>query len=203
MARWKISALQAHIMTRSNTSPSSGVRPHRSSSWPRRLVPFWREFQTMPCVRSSPSACATGIAFQINDDLLDLLADANDADLNDGDRRTRRRPSLPLLYLERSGSPKGLARLHAWRRLKGPPGEITQLLLDEGVLSLVRATQQRLTDAAIHALEGLAPSEARTALDAFTRSLSCALVAAGLFRPRQSSLNRAPKRETAVDTLDS
>ena len=117
-------------------------------------------------------ACATGVAFQINDDLLDLLADANDADLNDGDRRTRRRPSLPLLYLERSGSPKGLARLHAWRRLKGPPGEITQLLLDEGVLSLVRATQQRLTDAAIHALEGLEPSEARTALDAFTRSLT-------------------------------
>jgi geranylgeranyl pyrophosphate synthase len=109
-----------------------------------------------------------GIAFQIHDDLLDLIGDAAILGKPVGASLAQGRPMLPLIYLERYGS---LAARRAGCRLiqrmeQGGGVELVGLLKEEGILERVKTTQAQYVSVALRALDRLRPSDEVAALKA-------------------------------------
>ncbi|MBV2134898.1 polyprenyl synthetase family protein [Pseudomonas sp. MAP12] len=113
---------------------------------------------------------ALGIAFQLVDDLLDYRGDAATLGKNVGDDLAEGKPTLPLIYAMREGTPEQAALV----RKAIQQGGIEDL---EGILAAVEAsgaldyTAQLARDYAARAiacLEALPPSEYREALVALT-----------------------------------
>jgi len=106
-----------------------------------------------------------GIAFQIHDDVLDIDEDTVPLELSVTRPYLHQRLPLPLLYLERYGSPRAM---QYYRQIletdDGRHGQVAVLLKGEGILDRVQHTQAKYLSAALHALDSLRASEARTHL---------------------------------------
>ncbi len=119
-------------------------------------------------VRLHEAGLALGLAFQIQDDLLDLTArDAGWGKAVGGDLVQGKKTFLLLRALERS---EGAG--HAWFRRAVTDGGLPAADVDEarrrmdalGVLGEARAAVRRHSEAGAEALRGLPPSEARATL---------------------------------------
>jgi geranylgeranyl pyrophosphate synthase len=107
-----------------------------------------------------------GIAFQIDDDLLDLVGEPSALGKPVANSFAQGRPMLPLIYLQRLCPEPVRTRLcrsgeETWRRQ-----ELVALLQQYGIVERVRCVQQRHIDDAMAALEGLPDSVGKAALRA-------------------------------------
>ncbi|WP_049621264.1 polyprenyl synthetase family protein [Frateuria defendens] len=109
-----------------------------------------------------------GYAFQIADDLLDYLGDADTLGKNVGDDLAEGKPTLPLIYaLEQAGSEQAKAMRQAIEHggLEALD-QIVAAIRDSGALERTRERAQTHARAAIDALDALAPSPHLDALHA-------------------------------------
>jgi geranylgeranyl pyrophosphate synthase len=106
-----------------------------------------------------------GIAFQIQDDVLDIVEDTGLLGTPVGTCLVKERLLLPVIYLERYGSPTALRH---YRRIllteDGRPAQLAALLKEEGIWDRIKVTQDRYLSAALQALECLHPSSERANL---------------------------------------
>ena len=106
-----------------------------------------------------------GIAFQIQDDVLDIVEDTGLLGTPVGIGLAKERLLLPVIYLERYGSPTALRR---YRRIQqteaGRTVQLAALLKEEGIWDRIQVTQDRYLSAALQALECLDPSAERANL---------------------------------------
>ncbi len=114
-----------------------------------------------------------GIAYQIQDDVLDIVEDTGLLGTPVGTCLVKERLLLPLIYLERYGSPTALR--HYRRILQAEVGRSVQLvplLKEEGIWDRIQVTQDRYVSAALQALERLRPSVARANLSVLATYLA-------------------------------
>ncbi|MFO0699214.1 MAG: polyprenyl synthetase family protein [Nitrospira sp.] len=114
-----------------------------------------------------------GIAFQIHDDMLDLIGDTNILGKPVGASLVKGRPMLPLIYLERYGSE---AACQVGRQLLreieyGGHAELVTLLREEGIFDRVMATRDEYVSRALQALDQLGCS---TDLEVLRTLATCA-----------------------------
>jgi geranylgeranyl pyrophosphate synthase len=106
-----------------------------------------------------------GIAFQIQDDVRDIIEDTGLLGTPVGTCLVKERLLLPVIYLERYGSPTALRH---YRRIPqtevGRTVQLAALLKEEGIWDRIQVTQDRYLSAALQALECLRPSDARANL---------------------------------------
>jgi geranylgeranyl pyrophosphate synthase len=106
-----------------------------------------------------------GIAFQIQDDVLDIVEDTGLPGTPVGIGLAKEQLLLPMIYLERYGSPTALQH---YRRIQqtetGRTVQLAALLKEEGIWDRIQVTQDRYVSAALQALERLRPSDERANL---------------------------------------
>jgi geranylgeranyl pyrophosphate synthase len=105
-----------------------------------------------------------GIAFQIDDDLMDLVGESQTLGKPAGNSLAEGRPMLPLIYLWQASSAatrESLARLGETSLSRT---ELVELLDQTGVLNRVLAVRHNHAEAAVAALEGFCDSNAVEAL---------------------------------------
>ncbi len=107
-----------------------------------------------------------GVAYQIHDDVLDLIGDERMLGKPVGLSFTKGRPMLPLIYLERDGSPTARREFHRLHQLEDGRAELVRLLKAEGIWERVEATRYTYVSAALQALDRLQPSKEVEALKA-------------------------------------
>lgn len=106
-----------------------------------------------------------GIAFQIHDDMLDIDEDTEPLKLSNTRLHLHQRLPLPLVYLERYGSPRALQHYRQILETENARhGQVAVLLREEGILDRVQDTQAKYLSASLQALDSLRASEARTHL---------------------------------------
>jgi len=111
-------------------------------------------------------AVNAGIAFQIRDDELDITGDSTLLGKPVGNSIAAGRPLLPIIYLEKHGSPAALARYHEMRRDGSDRASLVGLLEQEGALERTRRVERCFLENALSSLERLPHSPARDALRA-------------------------------------
>ncbi|HEX5544243.1 MAG TPA: hypothetical protein VFX10_02035, partial [Nitrospira sp.] len=95
----------------------------------------------------------------------DIDEDTVPLELSDTRPHLHQRLPLPLLYLERYGSPRAMQYYRQILETEGGRhGQVAVLLRGEGILDRVQHTQAKYLSAALHALDSLRASEARTHL---------------------------------------
>ena len=97
-----------------------------------------------------------GIAFQIADDILDLVGDSEDLGKPAGNSLAHQRPLLPLIYLWRHGTDAVRAQLRELAARGWPRQPVVALLEKHRTFDLVRETHRRHVQQALDALEGAA-----------------------------------------------
>ena len=137
---------------------------------------------------------ALGTAFQIQDDALDLLGNADTLGKPIGNSLALGRPNLAVIYLWEYGSEAARAKYRQMERSRAPLEEFAQLLVEEGMVELACAMQKQHSDQALETLERLSRPEGRAALAAFNRYLS----SWGLSQMRGRN---APASSTCRDSL--
>ncbi len=107
-----------------------------------------------------------GYAFQIADDLLDYVSDADTLGKNIGDDLIEGKPTLPLIYaLETAGAQhKQLLREAIEQGRAGPLQAIVNAIRDSGAIERTRARAENHAHAAREALTALPASPQRDAL---------------------------------------
>ncbi|MBS0433144.1 MAG: polyprenyl synthetase family protein [Proteobacteria bacterium] len=109
-----------------------------------------------------------GFAFQIADDLLDYVSNAQTLGKNIGDDLAEGKPTLPLIYAIECASPTQAETLR--RALRSERLSSLQTIVDaireSGVIGRVRQRAQSHANSARKALDALSPSRYRDALDA-------------------------------------
>ena len=111
-----------------------------------------------------------GIAFQIADDLLDLVGEERITGKSLGTDLEQHKPTLPLIHLLDEASPETAGRL---RQILSSPGNhkreaLRPLLLDSDALDYARGRADEFAARARGELECLPPSECRTILEVLT-----------------------------------
>ena len=103
-----------------------------------------------------------GIAFQIQDDVLDIVGDTGLLGTPIGTCLVEERLLLPVIYFERYGSPTALRQYRRILQTEADrPVQLTALLKEEGILDRIKTTQDRYLSAALQALECIRPSDER------------------------------------------
>ena len=112
-----------------------------------------------------------GFAFQIADDLLDYVSDADTLGKNIGDDIAEGKPTLPLIYAIERGTPEQAQSLRRAIETGGLDslGNIVGAIRDSGALELTRAKAMGYADSARSSLGQLPPSPARDALETLAR----------------------------------
>jgi len=126
-----------------------------------------------PALRRSLAAYGRhlGIAFQLVDDVLDYVGDADELGKNVGDDLAEGKPTLPLIHAMRVGTP-AQASLIRDAILKGGLDHLDEILAivrDSGGLEYTMAQARKQTELALAELVGLAPSPYRDTLEALAR----------------------------------
>jgi octaprenyl-diphosphate synthase len=103
---------------------------------------------------------AIGSAFQLRDDMLDLLGDSGVMGKPVRNSLARGRILLPLVYLARYGSTKARAAMVRFRADADNWEAVKECLDTEGIWPRVTATAQRYVDEAVAALRALPESDA-------------------------------------------
>jgi geranylgeranyl pyrophosphate synthase len=112
-----------------------------------------------------------GIAFQIQDDVLDIVEDTGLLRTPVGIGLAKERLLLPMIYLERYGSPTALRHYRLILQAEvGRSVQLVALLKEEGIWDRIQVTQDRYASAALQALERLRPSDARANLSVLATS---------------------------------
>ena len=93
-----------------------------------------------------------GVAFQIADDLLDLMGDPVVLGKPVGNSLAHQRPLLPLIYLRERGTAAVHTKLRRLQTQEWPRAQLLALLEEQGIPAQVRATQRRFLTAALAAL---------------------------------------------------
>ncbi|MCL6416199.1 polyprenyl synthetase family protein [Aestuariirhabdus sp. Z084] len=108
-----------------------------------------------------------GIAFQLIDDLLDYQGDAQEMGKNVGDDLAEGKPTLPLIYTMREGTPAQSVLVREAIQKGGLDhiDAISEAVRDSGALTYTAKLAQRYADDAIQSLAALPASEARTAME--------------------------------------
>ena len=112
-----------------------------------------------------------GIAFQIADDLFDLLADERDTGKSLGTDLRNRKPTLPLIRFRQTADE---ASVRACKLLFDDPGAdqrgaVLAYLERSDALAYTKSQARRFAESAAHRLDGLAQSPAREILLGMTR----------------------------------
>jgi octaprenyl-diphosphate synthase len=109
-----------------------------------------------------------GYAFQIADDLLDYVSDADTLGKNIGDDLAEGKPTLPLIYAlqKASEAQRGSLRHAIEHGGLDSLDRIIAAIRDSGALERTREAAQQHTEAAHRALDALPPSDHRDALRA-------------------------------------
>ena len=106
-----------------------------------------------------------GIAFQIQDDVLDIIGDRSILGKPIGNSLTKARLLLPLIYLEQYGSPTAHQEYRWIQQTEANHlTPLAALLKEERILDRIALTQDRHLSVALQALERLHASEDRDAL---------------------------------------
>ncbi|PKM22557.1 MAG: octaprenyl diphosphate synthase [Gammaproteobacteria bacterium HGW-Gammaproteobacteria-14] len=126
-----------------------------------------------PTLRRSLAAYGRhlGIAFQLVDDVLDYVGDADELGKNVGDDLAEGKPTLPLIHAMRVGTP-AQASLIRDAILKGGLDHLDDILAivrDSGGLEYTMEQARKQTELALAELVGLAPSPYRDTLEALAR----------------------------------
>jgi len=114
------------------------------------------------CIRQY--AEALGVAFQIGDDLLDLVGQPGALGKPAGNSLDRGRPLLPLIYLRAGAAAEAQAGSPAPLEDAVDRPEIVRLLTERGILDRVRDVQRVHYERALEALTGLPNAAAAEAL---------------------------------------
>jgi octaprenyl-diphosphate synthase len=109
-----------------------------------------------------------GIAFQIGDDLLDLMGEAAGIGKPVGNSLAHGRPMLPLIYLWRTSAEAMQERLSDLTDGDGGREQLVALLAERGILDRVRHLQQQHVDAALAAIDAFPVAAGVEALRALT-----------------------------------
>lgn len=112
-----------------------------------------------------------GFAFQIADDLLDYVSDADTLGKNIGDDIAEGKPTLPLIYAIANSAPEQAQSLRRAIESGGLDSlaNIVGAIRDSGALEQTRDQAVRYAESAIAALAALPPSPARDALETLAR----------------------------------
>ena len=107
-----------------------------------------------------------GTAFQLIDDVLDYSGDKETTGKNVGDDLAEGKPTLPLLYVLRNGTPAQAERVRQAIASGGTEDfpAILEAIRDTGALDYTRQQARREAQMAIEALAGLPPGVYRDAL---------------------------------------
>src|SRR5690606_885337 len=114
---------------------------------------------------------ALGIAFQLVDDLLDYKGDASELGKNVGDDLAEGKPTLPLIYTMREGTPEQANLVRSAIQKGGIENleSIRAAVEASGALDYTARLARDYADRAIACLEALPSSEYRDALAELTR----------------------------------
>lgn len=112
-----------------------------------------------------------GIAFQLVDDLLDYKGDSETLGKNVGDDLAEGKPTLPLIYAMREGTPEQVALVRQAIQQGGSQDleGIRQAVEAAGALDYTARLAQEYANKAIQSLDVLSPSPYRDALVELTR----------------------------------
>jgi len=112
-----------------------------------------------------------GIAFQVADDVLDYVAEADTLGKNSGDDLAEGKPTLPLILCREQAGEKERRLIDESIR-KGDLGQlhrITSLIKDSGALDQARQVAHDKANAALAAIAPLAPSPWKEAMEQLAR----------------------------------
>ena len=114
-----------------------------------------------------------GIAFQMNDDLLDMTADERSVGKPVGNDLTERKVTIPLICALRGGNAAFRAEVERFYRGESSDGVATlmQGVAREGGLAATHGEMARFVERAIDALKPIAPSAAKEELAKLASSL--------------------------------